>query len=601
MLNQLTILLLCCAILTLTGCSGSTVLSSAQPTAGVPIAMSPVNGRPSAVTPGPALPPDDLTEPGAVAWGHTEPSIIDTRIFSPQIQLPDPSDKQRAVKEILPAHTRPGPPPVGEPNDLEVMGGVLTENRITPGMQFPGIGATGWTPPDPTIAVGPDHIVATVNMDIAFYTKDGTSTFQVNLGSPGNPGFFEPVGAGDFTFDPKCFYDHIAQRFVVLALETYGTTESWITFAVSDDNDPHGTWYKYRTHAVIQVGNTTYWWDYPGFGYDDDAYYITGNLFGLNSGGWAGVGFRAVDKASVINGGTASYATLRDGDAASVQAVQHFGVNTAPFFVSVNNSTSLRIHAITNPTTNPNLVSTTVSVPSHSGPFSAPAAGGYTISTIDARIMNAHWRYGKLYATHHISAAGKVVARWYEMDTGNWPNSGSISLTQSGNVDGGGDKHAYFPAIYSNATGEVGLVIGTSSASDRIAVSVTGRRPSDDPGTMGAVQDLHIAPVNGGGRWGDYYDIAIDPNDDDTFWVVGEFPASGGWSNWIESFNVDSDCSGDITGNGIVNIDDIFAVLGLWGSCPDPCPPYCTGDLTQDCMVNIDDVFAILGMWGPCP
>ncbi len=55
---------------------------------------------------------------------------------------------------------------------------------------------------------------------------------------------------------------------------------------------------------------------------------------------------------------------------------------------------------------------------------------------------------------------------------------------------------------------------------------------------------------------------------------------------------------GDITGDGIVNIDDIFAVLGLWGDCPDPCPPYCEGDVNEDCTVNIDDIFFILGHWG---
>ena len=59
-------------------------------------------------------------------------------------------------------------------------------------------------------------------------------------------------------------------------------------------------------------------------------------------------------------------------------------------------------------------------------------------------------------------------------------------------------------------------------------------------------------------------------------------------------------CPADITGDDQVNIDDIFAVLGLWGECADPCPPYCTGDLTEDCAVNIDDIFAILGLWGPC-
>ncbi len=59
-------------------------------------------------------------------------------------------------------------------------------------------------------------------------------------------------------------------------------------------------------------------------------------------------------------------------------------------------------------------------------------------------------------------------------------------------------------------------------------------------------------------------------------------------------------CPADLTGDDQVNIDDIFAVLGLWGPCPPPCPPYCIGDLTEDCSVNIDDIFAILGQWGLC-
>lgn len=60
----------------------------------------------------------------------------------------------------------------------------------------------------------------------------------------------------------------------------------------SDDSDPNGLWYLYRTDAVLWAGDQSFWWDYPGFGYDGDAYYITANLFGLNQGGWGGVGLR---------------------------------------------------------------------------------------------------------------------------------------------------------------------------------------------------------------------------------------------------------------------------------------------------------------------
>ncbi len=56
----------------------------------------------------------------------------------------------------------------------------------------------------------------------------------------------------------------------------------------------------------------------------------------------------------------------------------------------------------------------------------------------------------------------------------------------------------------------------------------------------------------------------------------------------------------DLTGDNLVDIDDIFAVSGYWGQCADPCPPVCPGDINFDCTVNIDDIFALLGEWGEC-
>jgi hypothetical protein len=59
-------------------------------------------------------------------------------------------------------------------------------------------------------------------------------------------------------------------------------------------------------------------------------------------------------------------------------------------------------------------------------------------------------------------------------------------------------------------------------------------------------------------------------------------------------------------GDGHVNIDDLFGVLGHWGPCDDPdnCPWDCfpdAGPVAGDGTVNIDDLFAILGHWGNCP
>jgi len=54
-----------------------------------------------------------------------------------------------------------------------------------------------------------------------------------------------------------------------------------------------------------------------------------------------------------------------------------------------------------------------------------------------------------------------------------------------------------------------------------------------------------------------------------------------------------SPCPADITGDGTVDIDDLFEILNNWGGI--------SPDLTGDGNVDIDDLFVILNAWGPCP
>ncbi len=54
---------------------------------------------------------------------------------------------------------------------------------------------------------------------------------------------------------------------------------------------------------------------------------------------------------------------------------------------------------------------------------------------------------------------------------------------------------------------------------------------------------------------------------------------------------------GDLDGDGSVGIVDFLLLLGAWGPCPAPCPPYCAGDLDGDCAVGIVDFLMLLGYW----
>ena len=556
---------------------------------------------PASLPDGPQLPravananrPDniELTQQGSFKFGTCEATIIDTRLF----ENPIVKDKQFEGEPVSTSIFRPrknGQPIVeaGVANDL-VPGSIMNEPRGIAESNFPGISATGWNPPDPALAVGPNHIVETVNQSLAFYTKEGVLQFQQRLNDTNQPGFFDDVNAGNFVFDPKCFYDPYIDRFIVLALEVYqDIDESYITFAISDDDDPNGIWYRYRTFSVVDVGNASYWVDYPGLGFDENGFYVTGNLFFLNGfgNGFGGVLFRSFDKTPLLNGDTATFTDIRDENAASVQIAQHFGGdNPAPYFISRQTGNSLRITALNNALTNPSFSSELVSVPDASAPADVPNGAGnqQLLNTLDGRLMNVHWRNGSLWTCHGIAKdGGGAIARWYEISTGGFPNAGSPSLVQSGNVDGGPGVSTFFPAIYTDAQGNAAMVVAQSSASEFASVQATGRLSGDPAGSMGELTELVAGSSATSGRWGDYFDIAIDPNDDLTFWMVGEYETGSGWRTSLDSFRLF--VIGDVNGDGVVNLLDIdpFVELISTGQFD------AAADINGDGFVNLLDV-----------
>ncbi|UCD75654.1 MAG: hypothetical protein JSV91_01810, partial [Phycisphaerales bacterium] len=84
--------------------------------------------------------------------------------------------------------------------------------------------------------------------------------------------------------------------------------------------------------------------------------------------------------------------------------------------------------------------------------------------------------------------------------------------------------------------------------------------------------------------------------------------AQGLRGDWVEFTNAYPDhhstggaawipdpCPADVNDDEVVDIDDLFQVLGAWGPC-DACPE----DINDSGVVDIDDIFAVLGAWGPC-
>jgi hypothetical protein len=54
-------------------------------------------------------------------------------------------------------------------------------------------------------------------------------------------------------------------------------------------------------------------------------------------------------------------------------------------------------------------------------------------------------------------------------------------------------------------------------------------------------------------------------------------------------------CPADVTGNEVVDIDDLLAVINAWGSAGST-----PADITGNGVVNVDDLLAVINAWGPC-
>jgi len=154
-----------------------------------------------------------------------------------------------------------------------------------------GIAApTGSVPPDPHGAPGPEGVLATVNLQIFYYTKSGTLVWgPVNL-----PTFFVGnTGVANHNSDPKVVFDQGSRRFFVIMQENHDS-RFWLNVAVSRSADPRtsgaGDWITYRFDATEYaggnpLGGTNYGGDYPGPAVDNQALYVSYRMFAFKPNG----------------------------------------------------------------------------------------------------------------------------------------------------------------------------------------------------------------------------------------------------------------------------------------------------------------------------
>ena len=402
---------------------------------------------------------------------------------------------------------------------------------------FLGIEFSGWTPPDPIIAAGPDHVAVMTNGAIAFFQKDGTMDFQDEIED--SDGFWGYEGATGFVFDPEVIYDPHTNRFMATACERADNGHSYYLLAISDDSNPNGYWNKYRLDVTSEGGGGDI--DSPNIAVDSQAVYLTADFF---TGGQKYLvyilekapllnGLIGITKSMLITGSQSFGIPVCYGNPPAMYMIEHF---------ESSNNTKIRLHAITDPLGTPQRETYDLTVTAYSPPEDPPQMGvGVRPETFDSRFWSCIWRDGSLWATHH-QGTERVMARWYEIMTNDWPSSGTPEVYQSGDIDPGPEIRTFFTAIAPDGYGNAAMCFARSSPNEYISMARCVRHVDDPLGTM---RDVVIVKNSSapylGYRWGDYSGVSCDPFDNRTFWMHGEYtPGQNIWNTWISSCFVES-------------------------------------------------------------
>ncbi|WP_290710365.1 choice-of-anchor J domain-containing protein [Flavihumibacter sp. CACIAM 22H1] len=432
-----------------------------------------------------------------------------------------------------------------------------------------GMSAAELTPADPTLCVGPNHIIQLVNGPsgayFQVYNKSGNSlTEPVYLDNLTQESGYS--GAGDGI----CLYDQYADRYIMMEFGTpAGSGDiNTLIFFVSQTNDPLGAWFIYK------FTDPSFFPDYPKISVWPDAWYASSRDFTLPDNLFSGVSLFAFNKEQMLNGansvqmqrvrlndvnkydgiapvnafgqglpdaGAPGLFAFRNDDARTSQADTD-SIGLLAFSVDFSNSAnSTLLHAGSVPT-----APFTTTLCSDGGYFQAciqtPGNNNRLMATtsfvMDKPVYRRFATHESILVYHTVNAGPPGIAgiRWHELRK----TGAAWTLYQEGTY-APDNTHRFYPSMNFNALGQIAAVYNASSSTLWPSIRVTGRNETDVLGSLPA-DETSVVTGSGYGtfsaRWGDYNMIAPDPVADSIFWLTSMYGAQGGWKTRISAIKL---------------------------------------------------------------
>lgn len=401
-------------------------------------------------------------------------------------------------------------------------------------------------PPDTQGTVGPNYLMVVLNSNVMIETRTGVAVSSVPIAS-----FWSSPGGVNEAFDPRVLFDRYANRWIISSGANAASATAYILVGVSQTSDPTGGWNLYKVNVDA---NGASWADYPTLGFNGDWIVVQTNVFTVSQGAFVASNIYAFDKADLYAGGSGQYTMFQDPTGfTDYPAVTHD--NTFPTEYLVRNwdgrSGTLRVSTITG-AVGAEVLTSGVAFPQAANAWQdsaavtnfAPQLGSASgIDTDDDRIENCVYRNGSLWAAQTVffPATGtptRSSAQWWQINTA----SGSLGVVQQlGDRDDPSGQFDYaYPTLDVNADDDMMIGYSRFGASQYASANYSFRRHDDPPNTLEAdtVFKAGEAPYfkdfgTGDNRWGDYSNVAVDPNNDIDMWTIQEYAGTGNtWGTW---------------------------------------------------------------------
>ncbi len=429
---------------------------------------------------------------------------------------------------------------------------------------IPAIGAgSGVIPPDCDGAVGPRDVLEGLNNNYRVLGKSDASI----VSTVATDAFWRITGAGS-VFDPKTLYDPYNHRWIVCALSDGQTTSSSILVGVSTSDDPAGSYVLARIDA--DAGNTS-WADFPTIGFNCNWIAINVNMFSLSGGAYV------TSKCLVVNypqlrAGAVSTTLFGSTGFCSCPAATYSATDSILYVPTHVTSGTYRVDRITGTAAAP---SYTVGTNKSRGltwsqpggnilPQSAPLGG---VSSCGSTPCKLEAQDSYIRSTPVVRDGSIYYAQTVGIPSGSLTHTGiqwtRLSTASLNVVDGGrledptatatnGGKWYAYAHLAVNSVGDVLLGFSQFASNQHPATGYAVHLGADpagalrDPLIYKAGDDYYNKDFGGGrNRWGDYVKAQVDPVDDRSLWMIGEFAGvrtgtddghgnnSSRWATWI--------------------------------------------------------------------